>query len=146
MTFTLPTIEASRVLTETTQSFLQACVSDRQLIELVQTEVAAHLGPDANVFHAEVVGAMLAGSTGERKIEGLYGPRMLQVKWDAAYKEHPNAVHSLGIHGAYEFALCLGSLYRSDASKRSMAITLLESLQQQYPLPGAGVFDAADID
>jgi len=145
MNQTLPVVGSTGDLAAEVALFWQQQSSPHRLSDLVRRTVLANLQDGANMFHAEVIGAILAGAIEGSPQRGLYSPQMLLVKWNAAFEEHPKSVYDLGVHGAYAFSLCLLSIYRTNTAKSANVGALLKYLEDSYPLPDAGVFDARDI-
>jgi hypothetical protein len=145
MTRPIPTIEAHKDLVTATQDLLKGDGDVQLVLRLVEEQISAQLWPEANAFHAEVLGAKLAGDVNGLIPSGLYGPQMLEMKWKAGFTEHPATVYRLSIHGAYEFALCAMSIFKRDKDKVAAMYKVLSFLEKMYPMPNRGVFQLGDI-
>lgn len=141
----LPAVEASPELRAELKLFFKKTSSFDRLLKLIEVDSTKHLLPSANVFQAEVIGARLARAASPRQAHGIYTDAMLESKWNASFSENRAPEYPLGVHCAYDFALCLESLYRDSKAEQHSVQDFLSYLEDRYPLTGRGIFDVDDI-
>jgi len=112
----------------------------RILLEKVISESKLHLWQEANIWHADVIGCLLAVSTGHASFAGNRSREWLEHQWSQAFLETPPEYDlPMDIYAAYGFVHTLEIQRETGIRQANAIVALVKILETDHPIPDAGV-------